>query len=313
MENTIYNKFIQNILDSRGRFGCADAYCERHHIVPRCLGGTDEQSNLIDLFAHEHFIAHKLLAEENPNNDKLIYAYWMMAHIGRVEVSALEYEEARIVSSKALSQARHGWYVGSKNPNYGNYWSEEQKRHMSQVKSNPPEETRKKMSLAQKSRLSDPANNPMFGKKHTEAAKRKIGEASRNRDPAVYAKISQKAKERFKNKENHPTYGKRLSEETRRKMSEARTLKPIGEKIVLQLSKDYKVIEVFRSTYKAAHELNLTASEISKCCNGSRNTYRDCLWKYLYDNRRRNGEFVPGAVTLGIITEQEALTKLNKN
>ena len=44
-----YNEFIQNILDTRGRFGIPDGeYKERHHIVPKCLGGTNDKENLID-------------------------------------------------------------------------------------------------------------------------------------------------------------------------------------------------------------------------------------------------------------------------
>ena len=30
------------------------------------MGGTNDKNNLIDLYAHEHFIAHKILAQENP-------------------------------------------------------------------------------------------------------------------------------------------------------------------------------------------------------------------------------------------------------
>ena len=66
-----YAEFIQNILDTRGRFICDETYHERHHIVPKCLGGTDDDDNLIDLLAREHFVAHKLLAQENPENNKL--------------------------------------------------------------------------------------------------------------------------------------------------------------------------------------------------------------------------------------------------
>ena len=73
-----YNEFIQDILNTRGRFNCGDEYHERHHIVPKCIDGTDTKDNLIDLFAREHFISHKLLAEENQDNYKLKYAYWNM-------------------------------------------------------------------------------------------------------------------------------------------------------------------------------------------------------------------------------------------
>ena len=57
-----YKEFIDNILETRGRFGC-EGYKERHHIIPKCMGGTNDETNLIDLYAREHFDAHKMLAE----------------------------------------------------------------------------------------------------------------------------------------------------------------------------------------------------------------------------------------------------------
>ena len=54
---TTYEEFIQNILDTRGRFACGDEYHERHHIVPRCMDGSNNRENLIDLYAREHFVA----------------------------------------------------------------------------------------------------------------------------------------------------------------------------------------------------------------------------------------------------------------
>ena len=82
-------------------------YYERHHIVPKCMGGTNSEGNLIDLFAREHFIAHKLLANENPDNLSLVRAYSMMAFPKtnvhkRYELSPEEYEEARKAVSVAL-------------------------------------------------------------------------------------------------------------------------------------------------------------------------------------------------------------------
>ena len=144
---TTYEEFIQNILDTRGRFNCGDEYCERHHIKPRCLGGTDEKDNLIDLFAREHFKAHRLLALENPENDGLIYSWWIMSH-GKNQnrithlVTAEEYEEARIALSNAKKKflsnpENHPMYgkhrFGKDNPNYGNYWTDEQKQKQSEI------------------------------------------------------------------------------------------------------------------------------------------------------------------------------------
>lgn len=84
-KNTLtYSEFIDNIIKSRGQWGITDDECfEGHHIIPRCLGGQGNPSrrdpNIVRLTPQEHYIAHKLLAEENPDNEKLLYAWHMMA------------------------------------------------------------------------------------------------------------------------------------------------------------------------------------------------------------------------------------------
>ncbi len=40
-----------------------DEYRERHHVIPRALGGSDDIENLIDLTYREHFLVHWLLAK----------------------------------------------------------------------------------------------------------------------------------------------------------------------------------------------------------------------------------------------------------
>ena len=36
-------------------------YCESHHIIPKCLGGSNSKSNIINLTFREHYICHLLL------------------------------------------------------------------------------------------------------------------------------------------------------------------------------------------------------------------------------------------------------------
>jgi hypothetical protein len=44
---------------------------EKHHIIPRGLGGPDISPNIIYLTPKEHVIAHHLLAKAYPNEEKL--------------------------------------------------------------------------------------------------------------------------------------------------------------------------------------------------------------------------------------------------
>lgn len=109
-----YKAFIQNILDTRGRFGIPDGeYKERHHIIPKCMNGSNDKDNLIDLYAKEHFIAHKLLAKENPCNFSLACAWWNMCNIhnkyeDRYITTPREYEEARILFSSKMKMRNMG-------------------------------------------------------------------------------------------------------------------------------------------------------------------------------------------------------------
>ena len=126
-----YAEFIKGIIDERGRFGVPEGeYKERHHILPKCLGGTNDKENLIDLYAREHYIAHKLLVKDNPDCIKLSYALWNMATLKgstkkREEITPDEYECLRKEFSKKIS--------GKNNPNFGKHLSEEQKRAIGEL------------------------------------------------------------------------------------------------------------------------------------------------------------------------------------
>ena len=139
-----YNEYIQNILNIRGRFACGEEYHERHHIVPRSVGGSDDEDNLIDLYAREHYEAHKLLHEENPENEKLAFAWWMMSTKnykteGRYELTAEEYELAKIALSEAQSKAKKEQFVNKENhPMFGKTQSEESRKKMSNAKKGRP-------------------------------------------------------------------------------------------------------------------------------------------------------------------------------
>lgn len=167
-----YEEFINNIIKTRGRFACGNEYHERHHIKPKCMGGTNDEDNLVDLFAREHFIAHKLLAQENPKNDSLIYAWSCMAFVKssnqeRYELSAEEYEEAR----KAISVVMHNRIITDE--------TRENMKKASQAKVQNPEYIQKQKDSHKGLQAGE--KNPMFGKKHTEETRIKIGLATTER------------------------------------------------------------------------------------------------------------------------------------
>lgn len=56
----VYEAFIKN---RRAKEPTLTGYTERHHILPRSLGGGDGPENLIALTPEDHFFAHLLLAK----------------------------------------------------------------------------------------------------------------------------------------------------------------------------------------------------------------------------------------------------------
>ena len=77
-------------------------YYEGHHIIPRCVGGNDDEKNIVLLTAREHFICHKLLTYIYPNNRKIILAFHMLVHMPnfKINISARDYAYLKELMSK---------------------------------------------------------------------------------------------------------------------------------------------------------------------------------------------------------------------
>jgi hypothetical protein len=59
-----HSKIYYSIIDKRKTIVIDDnQYYERHHILPKSLGGLDESNNIVKLSAREHFICHLLLTK----------------------------------------------------------------------------------------------------------------------------------------------------------------------------------------------------------------------------------------------------------
>lgn len=72
----IYNDII-SAAQNRALVG----YVERHHIIPKCLGGTNRKTNLVRLTYREHFLCHWLLCKIHSDNHKLKAAFAKMLEI----------------------------------------------------------------------------------------------------------------------------------------------------------------------------------------------------------------------------------------
>ena len=116
----IYNDLILKAKkESRRKY--TGIYYERHHIIPKCLGGLNTQDNLILLTAKEHFIAHRLLLLLYPKNRSLIYAFWRLTH-------RFSYNKISKISSRDYSYAKELFNSIPKNKSF------EAKQNMSKAR-----------------------------------------------------------------------------------------------------------------------------------------------------------------------------------
>lgn len=66
---------------------------ERHHIVPRSLGGSDDPSNIVTLSLRKHYIAHLLLTKmvsDTKSSHKMLHALKMMSKTRKINSRAYE-------------------------------------------------------------------------------------------------------------------------------------------------------------------------------------------------------------------------------
>ena len=75
------------ISEARNRTGPTGGYFEIHHIIPRCIGGSNERDNLVALTAREHIIAHILLYRIHPDIVGLALAAGLMISVVKINTA----------------------------------------------------------------------------------------------------------------------------------------------------------------------------------------------------------------------------------
>ena len=109
-----YSKIYASLIET-ARKRTVTGYTESHHIIPRCLGGDDSLTNLVDLTPEEHYLAHQLLVKIYPGNHSLVKAAIMMIP-NRPSNKLYGWLRRRFAAVQSVSQA------GAGNSQYGTRW-----------------------------------------------------------------------------------------------------------------------------------------------------------------------------------------------
>jgi hypothetical protein len=102
--NNKYKVWHDNII-TKAKNRALTCYTEKHHILPKCLGGSNNEDNLVRLTAKEHFIVHMLLCKftEGRNRHLVLVAFEGMC---RLKSDKRNYKITSRVSAKLREESR---------------------------------------------------------------------------------------------------------------------------------------------------------------------------------------------------------------
>lgn len=162
IENKFTTWYYQLIDRANNRTVDPNQYYETHHIIPRCMGGSNAKSNLVKFTAREHYIAHMLLVRMTTGSPqkKMRCAVWKMLRTNSEQQRYIpcnrQYEIIKKNMAKAISEQNKGKIL-AKTSNKGQVpWnkgktgvmSADARQKISQARkaSKANEETRRKIS-----------------------------------------------------------------------------------------------------------------------------------------------------------------------
>lgn len=255
-------KRIHDLIIEKGknRIKEENEYYERHHILPKCLGGRWNKENIVYLTAKEHFIVHYLLINIYPESKSLKYALWCMCNgqnkYRDYKISSRIYERTKIQFSELHKLIE------------------------------PPFKGKKHTEISkEKIRLSK------IGKKFSEETKRKIGETKKgntyrlgiSQSPETRDKISKSSLGKKKSKTHRENISKAQSGVNNNMFGKTGKLNKLS-KPCFQIDKNGLLIKEWDNALIASKELGLSYTGINNCLNKNKTQTKatSCgfIWKY---------------------------------
>lgn len=128
--NNKYSQWYNNIV-LRAKNRKIYTYTEKHHIIPKCMGGDNHNNNLVELTAKEHFVCHLLLVKmvQPEYKQKLTHALWAMSTLKK----SCQYRYKINANTYKIVREKYSKYVSLNNPMKTN----EQRNRMKASNNNP--------------------------------------------------------------------------------------------------------------------------------------------------------------------------------
>ena len=247
LSKNLYDQLIESSL-SRGLDKTKlEYYCEKHHIIPKSVGGEDDDKNYVLLTPREHILAHLLLyvTSEDSNRLKLLAAFKLM-----IEAENVKDLKDLSIDLTSIEYARKEFSEHLKIDNPMKDPEIAKKQHEAIVKNNNMDKIKKSLSERMK------VNNPMSNKETIEKMRQ--------------SKLGKKASKEARENQSKARLGKQLSKEHKKRISEARKANPIHlteeSKDIMRISKNSDIISPdekrFDSLTEAATELGISRTTL---------------------------------------------------
>lgn len=225
-----YSITYYNIIhNAQSRVATPTGYFEKHHIIPKSLGGSDSPSNLVLLTAREHFVCHLLLPKFTTGDAKrkMSYAAHMLLNIKR------DCQIRYVPSSRIYEMVKKEFIKTHRERFTGRKLSDDQKAQISSAHKGIPES--KESNLKRSIALKGIPKGPMSEETKKKLSKSKKGKPSKNKGGTTslkgmtYEEIhgEEKAKQ-LKNDRSKKLKNRTVSNETKQHWSNVRKGKGIG-------------------------------------------------------------------------------------
>lgn len=161
-------------------------YTEKHHIIPKSLGGDNSKENIVRLTAKEHFVCHRLLCKmtEGKSKQKMILASMMLTRLKKqIIISSRTFESIRIAANKVRSITQLGKPSALKG-RPGKSHTEETKQKLREINLG------KKASEVVKEKIALSSKGKVLSEETKEKMKKPKSESAVNKCRSIWAELS---------------------------------------------------------------------------------------------------------------------------
>lgn len=253
----IYNGIIKNA-QKLNRKKSKGVLFEKHHIVPKSLGGSNDESNLVLLTPKEHYMCHRLLVEIHRGTSqehKMYYAMWCM-------INGLGNQKRYATSSRVYENFRNKIHSIQSKERFDNRKQIEQYTLQGEyIKTfNSPTEASKELQISrggiESCAREEFKSSGGFNWKYTNSEKVIV--------KVIHDKAGRKPGGVGWNKGMKYPPGSRNRE----------------YKKVTQFTSDHTLLREWNSIYEASENTGVSRSSIENCARGASKTAGGFVWRY---------------------------------